>query len=260
MPLTIGQLQILFHGSCIGLFWLLGLLIKRSPINGLHRDLWINAFTGASIVILLKPIMMWLQPLCEWHLVNVDHWPLALRFLFSFVLLDFSRYWLHRMHHRVPFFWQFHRVHHSTEVLDATAGLRMHAFDFLQLGLLPLLWFSILIDTRSWSEWLIPSVLMVGVFFDGFQHSNMRFNIHHPLGKLWHGLLNNPHFHAWHHVRDAQNCDGNYGNVLLIWDRLFKSDVTQKNIPNQLGLVDNQALQNDPLSLQLLRKRHSSPS
>ena len=56
-------------------------------------------------------------------------------FLATFLALDFLRYWLHRLHHRVPFFWQFHRVHHSSEHLNATSGLRMHAFDLVQLAL-----------------------------------------------------------------------------------------------------------------------------
>ena len=75
--------------------------------------------------------------------------------LFAFVLLDLARYWLHRMHHRVPFFWRFHRVHHSVRSLDSTAGFRMHLVDFAQLALLPVLLFGVLLDTRSWASWAI---------------------------------------------------------------------------------------------------------
>ena len=73
--------------------------------------------------------------------------------------------------------------------------------------------------------------------------------------KIWHMLLNNPHFHVWHHTRDGMKIDGNYGNSLLIWDRLFGTDVTQDNIPSNLGIAADQALQNDPISLQMLRSR-----
>ena len=40
----------------------------------------------------------------------------------------------------------------------------------------------------------------------------------------------------------------------LIWDRLFGTDVTQESIPLD-GNATEQALQNDPLSLQMLRSR-----
>ena len=53
-------------------------------------------------------------------------------------------------------------------------------------------------------------------------------------------LLNNPHFHVWHHTRDGTEIDGNYGNSLLIWDRLFGTDVTQDKIPLELGITAEQ--------------------
>ena len=113
----------------------------------------------------------------------------------------------------------------------------------------------ILFDTRSFEEWVVPSVMLIGVFFDAFQHANISFNIQKTPQKIWHLLLNNPHFHVWHHTRDGREVDGNYGNSLLIWDRLFGTDVTQEYIPLELGITADQALQNDPISLQMLRSR-----
>lgn len=255
MPLELspGIVQILCHGLALGVFSVLGHLLARYPQSLIRRDNIINVTTGLGILVVLKPLMGWINSVLDWHLVSLASFPAWAQFLFAFLLLDFSRYWLHYMHHRVPFFWQFHRVHHSSRTLDATSGLRMHIVDFIQLALLPTLFFTAIFDIRAWSEWMLPSVLLVATFFDAFQHSNMRFNIEHPLGKAWHTLLNNPHFHAWHHVRDANNRDGNYGNVLLIWDRLFGTEVTEDTLPDLLGVSDDQNLQNDPLSLQLLR-------
>jgi sterol desaturase/sphingolipid hydroxylase (fatty acid hydroxylase superfamily) len=178
------------------------------------------------------------------------------QFVVAFLVLDFARYWLHRIHHRVPFLWTFHRVHHMTERLDATAGLRMHIVDFVQLTLLPSILFGLLIDTTAWAEWVLVGVLSVGVVFDAFQHANLRWNCAHPIARVWGWVFNHPHFHAWHHVREAARCDGNYGNTLVVWDRIFGSEVTGEALPDALGLVPSQALRNDLLSMQLLR-RHS---
>jgi len=173
----------------------------------------------------------------------------------AFLLLDFTRYWLHRAHHRVPWLWTFHRVHHMTERLDATAGLRMHVVDFVQLAMLPVVLFSVVLNVSTWSPWVLTAALGVGAVADAFQHANLRWNPHHPVAKVWGLVLNHPHFHAWHHTRDGARCDGNYGNTLVIWDRLFGSDVTGEELPEAYGLEPDQALVNHVLGMHLLQRR-----
>jgi sterol desaturase/sphingolipid hydroxylase (fatty acid hydroxylase superfamily) len=34
-------------------------------------------------------------------------------------------------------------------------------------------------------------------------------------------LFVTPNMHKWHHSRDAQETDTNYGNIFSVWDRLF---------------------------------------
>lgn len=242
------------HGFSILLFLGLGHRFSRvSAIKLINYNLLVNFATGLGVFLLVKPLVRYLAGYLNWKLISLDFGPAWLHFIFAFLLIDFSRYWLHYAHHRVPFFWRFHRVHHSSRSLDASSGLRMHAFDFIQLGMIPSFWFGLLFDISTWDEWLLPSVLSVGIVFDAFQHSSLRFPLSHPLCKLWHMMLNNPHFHAWHHVRDARLCDGNYGNVLLIWDRIFDTDVTKATLPSEFGITDEQNIKNDPISLQFLR-------
>ncbi|MDN5089484.1 sterol desaturase family protein, partial [Aliarcobacter butzleri] len=37
-----------------------------------------------------------------------------------FVVSDFTRYWLHRFLHTIPFLWEFHKIHHSATVFALT--------------------------------------------------------------------------------------------------------------------------------------------
>ncbi|MEC8424559.1 MAG: sterol desaturase family protein, partial [Myxococcota bacterium] len=104
----------------------------------------------------------------------------------------------------------------------------------------------------------IPAAMAIGVLFDGFQHANLRVDVENPLFRAWNLLFNNPHFHSWHHTRDGHLQDGNYGNTLVIWDRLFGSEVTQPGSPALYGVGGDQALQNDPLSWLLLRRREAT--
>jgi alkylglycerol monooxygenase len=63
----------------------------------------------------------------EWM---VQHWALIqLRSAFwmyfvAFIALDFMGYWVHRIQHRVNFFWNAHLVHHSSEEFNLACALR----------------------------------------------------------------------------------------------------------------------------------------
>ncbi|RME24290.1 MAG: fatty acid hydroxylase family protein [Deltaproteobacteria bacterium] len=244
----------LLQGITMALFLGLGAAFPRQPQPLLGRHTVVNLATGAWMFLLRVTLVAWVAARTSVGLVDlggVEH-PL-LQLLVSFLLLDLSRYWVHRLDHRVPWLWTFHRVHHSTERLDATAGLRMHVVDFLQLSAIPLVLFSVLLDTSSFAPWVLPAALGIGVVADGFQHANLRLDYGHPFWRAWDRVLNNPHFHAWHHNAEGHVRDGNYGNTLTIWDRLFGSDVTGPLPPPVLGLSADQQLDESVLGLQLLR-------
>ncbi len=182
----------------------------------------------------------------------------ALQLLVVFLMLDFARYWMHRASHRVGFLWTFHRTHHSGELITSTTGLRMHVVDIFLLTMIPVVLFQFLFDISSFGEWVLPVALMIGGFFDAFEHANLRVNSQTPWFKAWNTVFNNPHFHAWHHTRDGHIKDGNYGQALTIWDRLFGSDVTEDEPPERYGL-GHQWLELTVLGLQLLRPREVPP-
>jgi sterol desaturase/sphingolipid hydroxylase (fatty acid hydroxylase superfamily) len=250
-------LNALIQGSALAGFLLAGGVAPRDRSQGLvTADTAINVVNGLVLFGLRVSLIAWVASYCDMGLLDmaVLRHPVT-QFVVALLLLDFSRYWLHRAHHRVPWLWTFHRVHHMTERLDATAGLRMHVVDFLQLAMLPVVLFSSVLNVSSWSAWVLPAALSVGAVADAFQHANLRWNPHHPVAKLWGLVLNHPHFHAWHHTRDGSRCDGNYGNTLVIWDRMFGSDVTGDELPEAFGLESDQALTNHVLKMHLLRSR-----
>ncbi len=241
--------------GAIALFLLLGAALprRRQPLLGGHT--LTNLATGAALFGLRLAVVAPVAAHAEvgWLDGAALRWP-GVQFLAAFLLLDLSRYLLHRAHHRVPFLWTFHRVHHSSSRLDATAGLRMHVVDFVQLAALPVLLFAVLVDTSGWSPWVVPAALSVGAVSDAFQHANLRWPARGAFGRVGGLLLNNPHFHAWHHNDIGPEADGNYGNVLVIWDRLFRSEVTRPELPERFGLPAEGRLLERPLALQLLRR------
>ncbi len=239
------QVLALLGGLLLSAVW------PRDPRPLLDRDSVINLATGAMLFALRLLISLTGIYTLRVGLLSTS-WLTSppLQLLFAFVLLDLVRYWLHRMHHRVPFFWWFHRVHHSARTLDSTTGFRMHAVDFVQLSVVPVLLFGILLDTTAWPAWVLPVSLVPGIVADALEHSNSRFA---PRPAWLRYVFNNPLFHSWHHVRHADLCDGNYANALPVWDLIFRSDVSQDVPPPEYGLVPKKDLRPDFLGLHLLR-------
>ncbi len=249
--------RLFLQGGAMALFLVAGRLRPRVPgVPLVHRDLVLNLLNGLVLFAFAWAVIEPLTAGAEVGLVDgALLGPPAAQFLVAFLLLDFTRYWVHRADHRVPWLWTFHRVHHSAEVLDATTGLRMHLVDFVQLAAIPVLLFGVLIDTSGFAPWVVPAAMGVGVVMDAWQHANLRVDTSSALFRAWDALFNNPHFHCWHHTRDGELHDGNYGNTLTIWDRLFGSCVSRPEPPEAYGLDETQALDNTLWGWHLLRRR-----
>jgi 3-mercaptopyruvate sulfurtransferase SseA/sterol desaturase/sphingolipid hydroxylase (fatty acid hydroxylase superfamily) len=58
--------------------------------------------------------------------VEIDKLPVWAYFGILFVVADFLQWWVHRLLHRVPWLWEFHKVHHSVEQMGFAAHLRYH--------------------------------------------------------------------------------------------------------------------------------------
>lgn len=248
------------QGGAIGLFLLAGVLWPRRNESVFIRATLVNIATG-GLLYAFRLVIAFLVERADvaeglgFFDLSVVQSP-WLQLLIAFVVLDLARYFVHWMDHRIPFLWHFHRVHHSSEALNSTAGLRMHMIDLVQLTMIPLVLFSLVFDVSALSHsWVLPAALSFGIVSDAFQHANLRFPIHHPVGRTWNFLFNNPHFHSWHHTRDGVKKDGNYGNVLTVWDRVFGTDVTEAEPPAAFGLTEDQAIETTILGLQRLKRR-----
>ena len=146
---------------------------------------------------------------------EVMSWPLWAHLLLGFVVRDFVQWWIHRLLHRVPALWEFHKVHHSVEEMGFAAHLRFHwmenvvyrSLEYIPLALIGIGlrdFFIIHIFTLAWGH---------------YNHSNMKMG----LGFLKY-LFNSPQMHIWHHAYElpAEKKSGvNFGLTLSVWDYLF---------------------------------------
>lgn len=134
-------------------------------------------------------------------------------------LCDLNGYIAHRLYHKIPIFWKFHRVHHSDTELDASSGLRLHPFEFMlqaitQATILPLLGVS----NVSYVVYTAFAVVMFVI-----NHTNIRFPIWYE--NLFSLLIVTPNWHRVHHSNYQPETDANFGDVFTVWDRIFGTKV-----------------------------------
>ena len=142
------------------------------------------------------------------------HWPMWAQVLTAGVVLDLSLYCMHRWSHTNPLLWRLHAVHHSSERLYWLNSERRHPLSALALagpGIAALLLLGA--TPEAVSAWF--AILTIHL---AFQHSNLDYRVG-PLN--W--LLGVAEAHRWHHKREYEDAQVNFGEFWMIWDHLFGS-------------------------------------
>lgn len=148
--------------------------------------------------------------------------------LLLFVAYEFA-YWLdHYLSHRLPFLWEFHKVHHSAEVLTPLTNSRVHFFDTalffntmgIVMGVVQALvnyGFGRGIDHGAWAAGYTPLLLVFYYLWGHLQHSELWVTF--P-DRLNHVFLSPAH-HQIHHSNAVEHYDRNFGHCLAVWDWMF---------------------------------------
>ena len=138
--------------------------------------------------------------------------PLVVQFAEIVLVADLAEYGVHRLFHRVPWLWRFHRIHHSAEALDWLAGSRLHVVDIVLtrgLSFVPLY-------LLGFAPPALYAYLVFVSFHAVFIHANVRWRL-----RALEWLVVTPRFHHWHHATEAAAVDKNFAVHLPWLDRLF---------------------------------------
>lgn len=155
---------------------------------------------------------------------------LELMIAFSFFLLiafDFAIFFTHYLQHKVPILWEFHKVHHSAEVLTPITVFRMSPVDLLVTGAA-----VVICEAGVRALWLImvgpaPDILTImGINAGIFLFYLLGYNLRHS--HIWlsypawlSGHLVSPAMHQIHHSSEVRHWDKNMGLVFSWWDWIF---------------------------------------
>lgn len=149
-------------------------------------------------------------------------------FLITFLLNDFVHYVDHRMQHRIGLLWAIHTAHHSSQEMNVLIANRG---TLLQLGMLTAPAYLILPLCGA-----NPQIFLVVFFLGNAWGILSHTEIIKRLGLLENVLIT-PSNHRVHHGNQKHYLDKNYGQVLLIWDKLFGT-YQRETEPPIYGLVD----------------------
>ena len=137
-------------------------------------------------------------------------------------------YWLnHYLSHRIPFLWEFHKVHHSATVLTPLTNFRVHpVYMCIFLNIIALFTgtangigdyaFGQATAQYGLSENNIILVFFIYLYVH-LQHSQLWISF---TGRLGH-LFMSPAHHQIHHSRDPAHFNKNLGSCLAVWDWAF---------------------------------------
>ena len=170
------------------------------------------------------------------HLIDLSglHWGVQL--VAFFFIADLVQWAVHVMLHRVPFLWQFHKVHHSVKEMGFAAHLRYHFFETFVYNTFKYLTLSLLFGFELEMAFIVYSLTTL---IGHLNHANLGWD-YGPLKYIF----NNPKMHIWHHAKhlpDSHPHGINFGISLSIWDYLFgTSHVPSSGRDIELGFPEDE--------------------
>lgn len=210
----------------------------RKQQAAFRKDFWLDAFymyfnffIFSSVIsglyaILLRSASTLGFNMSSFSIIDIQQLPSWLGLVIFFVLLDFVQWLTHIALHKVPFFWKFHKVHHSVKEMGFAAHLRYHWMENILYKPLKTLAIMLLGGFEP-SQAFIVHFIAIGI--GHLNHANLALD----WGPLKY-VLNNPVMHLYHHAKALPNgrFGVNFGISLSLWDYLFSTSYVPKKNPH----------------------------
>jgi sterol desaturase/sphingolipid hydroxylase (fatty acid hydroxylase superfamily) len=185
--------------------------LKNLLLGGLNA-----LVTGLGFVALWWTTAQW----AETHGFGLLNWvalPGWARLAGALLLFDAWMYWWHRLNHRVPFLWRFHRTHHSDPKMDVTTANRFHIGEIAMSSVLRVPVIALL-GLQLWELALYELAMFTVV---QLHHANITLPA--SLDRILRSVIVTPFMHKVHHSRWQPETDSNYSSLFSIWDRSFRT-------------------------------------
>ncbi|NLR93796.1 sterol desaturase family protein [Flammeovirga agarivorans] len=234
----------IFVYSIIFIEWF---FLWRIQVIKKHKETLVNIF---SYVIESLPYLL-LGPIVILGIMNFtyEHRIFTLGtewyvWLAAFLLLDFGRWFIHFLGHKIRILWCIHGVHHTPKEMSFSVTVRG---SFLGILLSPhsFIWLPIL----GFNPFLVLIVDTICRVYVVLEHGNEKV-----IGKQrWMELFFiSPSAHRVHHSKNPIYLDRNFGETFSIWDRIFNTFQTELDHEKpELGIMNDKLDPSNLKSVQL---------
>ncbi|WP_196894933.1 sterol desaturase family protein [Aureivirga marina] len=166
------------------------------------------------------------------------------------IIGDFFSFFIHYLMHRIPFLWEFHKIHHSATSLNPLTQYRLHPIELLLNNAKNIIVFGVVTGVFDYlSNHQIEKITFLGVNAFSFIFLAWGANLRHSHVKLTYFnfleyIFISPFQHQIHHSNNPEHFDKNMGSKLAIWDWMFGTLIRSKSVKNRkvefgLGLGDD---------------------
>ena len=178
-------------------------------------------------------------PGLEDYFVSSSIWWHILAFL---IFDDLTQYWWHRLSHVSRRMWKLHRPHHVVEEMGVLVTYRNA---ILYYALMPGIWFSaVLVYLGMGYAYLFYLPVKLAVILLAHSETKWdrylyRYRALAPLAWVIERTISTPSTHFAHHGLTAEDGvshpNGNFGNLLFIWDIIFGTAKITRKYPSKFG-------------------------
>ncbi len=142
-------------------------------------------------------------------------------FVLCLIVLDFCRYWAHRIAHEQRFWWSTHVVHHSSEHYNLSVSFRLSWTQNLKIV------FFLPVILLGFDPLIFFIAHQVEVLYQFWIHTELIRKLPAPIEYIF----TTPSHHRVHHSVNEKYIDKNYGSTFIIWDRMFGTFMEEDEQP-----------------------------
>jgi sterol desaturase/sphingolipid hydroxylase (fatty acid hydroxylase superfamily) len=140
----------------------------------------------------------------------VMHLPWLVQVALVIFLIEFGQYWMHRLMHNWHPFWLTHAPHHHITQLNAAKGAIGNPIELFLISLSVIALFD-------FDKTAMFAAFSTGQIISTFAHANVRSD-----PPIWYSFFfTTIRHHSLHHSTDYESTRCNYGNSLILLDRIF---------------------------------------
>jgi len=194
-------------------------------VDGLHAVVSLSLLFG--IYWMLEVAVLFISVPIIWP----NQWEFGFQVLLVGLVIDFSMWLMHWLSHKNETLWRLHALHHSSERLYWLNGERRHPISALVLGG-PGVLIAFLLGAPAY---VVGTWMAIVAIHLAFQHANMDYKL-----GIFKYLLAGAQTHRWHHKKEYEDAQVNFGEVFLIWDHVFGTFLLPKQTQkvNDVGMTE----------------------